>query len=318
MGIEIIKIQNEQQWLERRVFDVTSTESPALFNLSPYLTEFELFHNKRDAIVVKLQPSERMRWGNRLESAIAHGAAEDQGWSISKLDVYMSDLDIRMGSSFDFQIDSSSDGPGIMEIKNVDRLEFARNWIDHGNGQIEAPEHIEMQVQHQMAVSGHKWCAIVALVGGNEQKVLLRNADAEIAQGIRDKVQAFWKRVADNTPPSADYSRDAEFIIKKLYGKSDEGVVLDATNDPDLEDMLTQYRFVSKELGDMEKIKDRHKAKILERIGRASKVLTSIGTLSCGNVKDSAPTVITPDMIGKTYGGRAGYRAFKFNPAKEK
>jgi hypothetical protein len=46
--------------------------------------------------------------------------------SQSKLDVYMSDLDIRMGSSFDFQIDSSSDGPGIMEIKNVDRLEFAQ------------------------------------------------------------------------------------------------------------------------------------------------------------------------------------------------
>lgn len=318
MGIEVIKIENEQQWLERRVFDVTSTESPALFNLSPYLTEFELFHNKRDAIVIRLEPSERMRWGNRLESAIAYGAAEDQGWTISKLDVYMSDLDIRMGSSFDFQIDSSSDGPGIMEIKNVDRLEFARNWIDHGNGQIEAPEHIEMQVQHQMAVSGHRWCAIVALVGGNEQKVLLRNADAEIAQSIRDKVQAFWKRVSDNTPPSADYTRDAEFIIKKLHAQSDPDLVFDASGDDELIDTLDQYRFVSKEIADMEKIKDKHKAKILERIGKASKVLTPFGTLSCGNVKGSEPTVITADMIGKTYGGRAGYRAFKFTPAKEK
>jgi len=317
MGIEIIKIQNEQQWLERRVFDVTSTESSALFDLSPYTTEFELFHNKRDAVVVKLQPSERMKWGNRLESAIAYGAAEDQGWTVNPLDVYMSDLDIRMGSSFDFEIVSQSDGNGILEVKNVDRMEFARNWIDHGNGQIEAPEHIEMQVQHQMAVSGHKWCAIVALVGGNEQKILLRNRDDDIGNSIREKVQAFWKRVEANTPPSADYSKDAEFIIKKLYGQSDEGVVLDATNDPELEDMLTQYRFVSKELGHMEKIKDRHKAKILERIGRASKVLTLIGTLSCGNVKDSAPTVITPDMIGKTYGGRSGYRSFKFTPAKE-
>jgi len=85
MTIQTIEIQNQHQWLTERAKDVTSTEVSALFGLSPYLTEFELFHQKRDAVVVKIEPNERMKWGNRLESAIAQGAAEDMGWNIAKL-----------------------------------------------------------------------------------------------------------------------------------------------------------------------------------------------------------------------------------------
>ena len=136
MSIETIEIESQEQWLQARTKDVTSTEVSALYGLSPYLSEFELFHQKRDGVVVKIEPNERMRWGNRLEAAIAHGAAEDQGWDISKLNVYMRDADAKIGSSFDFEIKSKSDGPGILEIKNVDWLQYQKNWIDDGNGNI--------------------------------------------------------------------------------------------------------------------------------------------------------------------------------------
>ena len=146
MTTETIQIESREQWLQERTKDVTSTEVSALYGLSPYKTEFELFHEKRDGLVVNIQSNERMRWGNRLEAAIAHGAAEEMGWQIAKLNVYMRDIDARIGSSFDFEIKSSSQGPGILEIKNVDWLQYQRNWIDDGAGNIEAPEHIELQI----------------------------------------------------------------------------------------------------------------------------------------------------------------------------
>jgi len=316
MTIQTIEIENQHQWLTERAKDVTSTEVSALFGLSPYLTEFELFHQKRDAVVVKIEPNERMKWGNRLESAIAQGAAEDMGWNIAKLNVYMRDQAARIGSSFDFKIKSSANGPGILEVKNVDWVQYQKNWIDDGNGNIEAPEHIELQVQHQMEISGFEWCAIVALVGGNEQKIVLRNRDRDIGKSIREKTGEFWNRVLQNQPPSADYTRDAEFIIKQLRRDSVEGLVAEA--DAELEDMIKQYEFVRKEAADLEKIKEQRRAEILDRIGPASKVLTSFGTLSTGQVKGRSGTLITPQMVGTVIGATEGYRSFRFYPKKEK
>ena len=316
MTIQTIEIENQHQWLTERAKDVTSTEVSALFGLSPYLTEFELFHQKRDAVVVKIEPNERMKWGNRLESAIAQGAAEDMGWNIAKLNVYMRDQAARIGSSFDFEIKSSANGPGILEVKNVDWVQYQKNWIDDGNGNIEAPEHIELQVQHQMEISGFEWCAIVALVGGNEQKIVLRNRDRDIGKSIREKTGEFWNRVLQNQPPSADYTRDAEFIVKQLHRNAIEGLVAEA--DAELENMIRDYEFIHKEHADLEKLKIQRRAEILERIGHASKVLTSFGSLSTGQVKGRSGTLITPEMVGTVIGATEGYRSFRFYPKKEK
>lgn len=310
---ETIKITSREKWLAERAKDVTSTEVSALFGLSPYLTEFELYHQKRDGVIVTLEETERLKWGQRLEAAIAHGAAEDMGWQIAKMDVYVRDQAARMGSSFDFEILSSSDGPGILEVKNVDRLAYRQNWLDDGKGNIEAPEHIELQAQHQMAVTGRTWCAIVVLVGGNEQKIVLRNRDDDIGAKLRGKVIEFWERVQSGQAPVPDYERDAEYIIKR--SRANEGE--DIQSDNELAEMIRLYQYVSRECSDLEKIKERRKAEILDRIGTASRVFTEFGTLTCGQVQDAPTVVITPEMVGQTIGGRKGYRSFRFTAKKE-
>lgn len=316
MAIEEIEITSHEAWLQERVKDVTSTEVSALYGLSPYITEYELFHQKREGQVVKFAPNERMKWGNRLEAAIAHGAAEDMGWKISKLNVYMRDTDARIGSSFDFQIDSSSDGPGILEIKNVDWLQYKQQWVDDGVGNIEAPEHIELQIQHQMEVRGYSWCALVALVGGNEQKIILRNRDKDIGRDIRKKAGRFWQRIATNCAPSPDYTADAEFIIKQLRNDAEAGLIVHA--DASLTELIEQYARLSLMADEQETLKKAKRAQILERIGKASKVLSPLGSISCGMTKPSPGTIITPDMVGQYVGGREGYRGFRFYQTKEK
>ena len=69
---------------------------------------------------------------------------------------------------------------------------------------------------------------------------------------------------------------------------------------------------------DLEKIKEQRRAEILERIGHASKVITSFGSLSTGQVKGRSGTLITPEMVGTVIGATEGYRSFRFYPKKEK
>lgn len=316
MATEIINFKTEQEWLDLRTKDITSTDVAALFDLSPYKTAFELFHEKRDGVSGSFKSTERMKWGNRLESAIAYGAAEDHGFDVQPLKVYMRDPELRVGSSFDFEILHPEHGKGIMEIKNVDSLIYKRNWKDDGAGAIEAPEHIELQVQHQMLVSGYQWCAIVPFVGGNSTRIVYRRQDPEIANAIKARVIDFWQRVEAGEAPSADYSRDAD-LITQLYSQVNDGEVVNADDTEDLKHLILQFQAAKKAESEAGKLADIYKAQILERVTTAEKIIGSFGSISLSRVKDTPPTTITADMVGKTYGGRAGYRQFKANWKKE-
>lgn len=320
MPTKSIPITDEQSWLENRLLDITSTEVSALYDLSPYQTEFELYHQKKEKHVVRIEENERMTWGKRLEDSIAHGAAETMGWDVEKFDVYMSSPKTRMGSSFDYKINKSNkfdppeDGVGILEIKNVDGVAYRKNWKDDGNGNIEAPEHIELQIQHQMEVADIKWCALVALVGGNTQKIIFRKRDRAIGKDLTKKVAAFWEKVKAGTPPSIDYLKDAEYMIKTLHNQADAGVMLDA--DDDLDRLIDEYNITNKELHSINKTKDSLKAQILERSQKASKIFSKYGTISCGMSKESKGKLITQEMVGTYQSPRKGYRMFRFSSPK--
>ena len=316
MELQVIPVTDRDARLRERTKDVTSTEVSALYGLSPYTTMFELYHHKKDQTVVSIEPNERMKWGNRLEAAIAHGAAEDMGWDIEPMNVYIRDASARMGSSFDFKINSSANGPGILEVKNVDWLQYRDKWIDDGAGNIEAPEHIELQVQHQMEVTGISWAAIVVLVGGNEQKIVLRNRDQKIGKDIRAKIAEFWESIDAGRAPQPDYVADAKFIIKQLANYADANLV--AQSDAALDELIEQYDYLTRSIKEQEGLQQATKAQILQRIGTASKVLSPLGSLSCGSVKGRSGTLITQDMVGTTIGATEGYRNFRFYPKKEK
>ena len=313
MTLKEIPITNKQDWLENRLLDVTSTEVSALFNVNPWQSEFELYNQKKDKVVVNIDDNERMAWGRRLEDSIAQGCAESQGWQVQPFDVYMSDTETRMGSSFDYKI-TSSDELGIMEVKNVDSMVYRTKWVDDGNGHIEAPPHIEMQLQHQLHVSGLSWGCIVALVGGNTQKLIVRARNKEVGQLLETKVKEFWERVKAGTPPDIDYLRDSQYMMKNLYNEADAGVILAA--DEDMDKLVDDYNAINREYVSLGKQKDAVKAQILELSQNASKIVSINGTINCGMTKGSKGKYITQDMVGTYINPRKGFRQFKFNQPK--
>lgn len=313
----IIAPESEEHWLQLRTQDVTSTDVAALFGLSPYKTPFEVFHAKKSGVVERLEPTERMRWGNRLEESIARGAAEDLNWSVAPMKAYVRDESIRIGSSFDFQArrDDAAE-PGLMEVKNVSERAFRDRWKENGAGELEAPEHIELQLQHQLEVADLPWGAIVALVGGCEIRVLLRTRDREIGGIIRAKVGEFWQRIAANEPPPADYRRDAD-VLAALYAQANKGEVYDGTHDEVLAALVSQYAAAQQTLANWETKKIELRGRILEHVGAAEKAVGPWGSLALGATKGTAGRLITPEMVGTTIGGSKGYRQFRLTPKKE-
>lgn len=313
--VEIITPANETHWLSLRTQDVTSTESAALFGMSPYVTHFDLWHRKRSGVVPEFKTNDRMKWGNRLESAIAHGIAEEQGWEIRPMKEYMRDPDARIGSSFDFLITNLGE-PVHLEIKNVDSLAFKQGWIEHDDGTLEAPEHIEMQVQHQMAVSGFNRAYIGAFVGGNRGVVIERHRDEDVIRAIRHRVAEFWRTVDAGQEPEPVMPDDAKALIR-LHQYAEPGKVLDASGDAEIARLVDEYRTAKALAENANEDAEVCKAKLLEAIGDAERVIGTGWKISASMIADTPPTVITADMAGQTYGGRKGYRNMRITTSKK-
>lgn len=314
---ETIHHETEEAWLAARRQDVTSTESAALFGLSPYMTHFELWHAKRGQTVLPFAQNDRMRWGNRLEAAIAAGIAEERGWQIAPMKSYMRLTGERIGSSFDFVILNHPSGkPAHLEIKNVDSLAFRHSWL-RDDEFPEAPAHIEMQVQHQMMVSGFSLSYIGVLVGGNESFVIERERDDRVIAATRQRIAKFWATVDADQEPDAVMPDDAAAVIR-LNQYAEPGKIFDAVGDAEIETLVANYRAASTAEARAKEDKEVAKAELFAWIGDCEKVLGSGWTISTSMQADVPPTVITADMIGNTYGGRKGFRQCRITMKKSK
>jgi len=304
-----IKPPSEQAWLAMRALDVTSTEASALFGMSPYSTEFELWHRKRDEVVISFDPNERMDWGNDLQDTIALSLAKRYGVVVERVVDYMRIEHARMGSSFDFEIFGEADipddefkgdpilremfrkhGPGLFEIKNVDGLVFKQTWPVNDDRSIEAPAHIEIQVQHQLHTRDRAWAAIGVLVGGNRGILLTRQRDIEVGEAIEKRVIEFWQSIADGREPDPKYPADAGAVIK-LFGKSTEKKIFDGRGRADIDALLAEYKAAGDREKQAKEDKDVAKAKVLMIVEDAERIYTDRYSVSAGMIKAQEYTV---------------------------
>jgi predicted phage-related endonuclease len=324
MKRDFLSFTTEEEWLAMRAQDLTSTEVSALFGCSPYATQYSLFHAKTGQLEADFELNDRIRWGNRLEAAIAYGIAEDTGLIVEPFKIYARIPELRMGSSFDFKIIGLDDsytgtdetyrdafrenGPGIMEVKNVDGLQFKRAWISDDHI-MEAPPHIELQVQHQQETADMEWTLIAPLVGGNAPMPFMRQRDRAIGRAIIDKVGEFWHSVETGKAPAPDFSADGDTIAQLLY--QDNGKTVDMSDNARLKELIALHEKAGEDYKAADDKKKALKAEILLTIGHNAKVLVPGFSISAGTTKDSAGTLITPAHIGQRLGGRSGYRMMR-------
>lgn len=311
---------DDAHWHRLRHKDITSTESAALFGLSPYSTAYELAVQKIEDAPPTFGDNERMFWGRMHERTIARVIGAKYGVKVRKLSAYARHESAPMGASFDYEIvgigatPTDDDilqrhylehGPGILECKNVDSFIFARQWKTTDDE--EAPAHIEIQVQHQLEVIGRNWTVLAALVGGNRLDKLIRLRDREVGQAIRAKITKFWMDLAVGTMPPIELPEDAD-IICKLHGYADPGKLFDARGNQTIRELCEAYREAADRAKAADDDKKSAKARILMEIGEAETVIADGYSISAGMVSDAE----IPAYI------RKGYRNLRVTQKKGK
>lgn len=321
--------KTRDEWLALRHKHISSTEASALFGLNPYTTAFEL-------AVVKQQPShdnefnsfegnERSEWGLIQQNAIARRVAQKYGIKARAVNGYAihSYLHCRMGASFDYEIIGLAEGEfdgdtilrdmytkhgaGILEIKNVDYLVFRDQWQEDDEGRREAPAHIEIQVQHQLACIGRLWGAIGVLVGGNKLELLVRMKDHDVNMALTKKCEKFWFDLAKGIMPPVELPADAD-IIGKLYRFATPEKVLDVQEVPDeqISALCAAYKAAAADAKVAEEAKSTAKARLLLLIGDAERVLAKGFTISATSIAETEVPAYT----------RKGYRNVRITPVK--
>jgi hypothetical protein len=211
---------------------ISATQSAALYNASPYITPWMLYHFLRGADI-ESAATDRMSWGLKLQPLVLEQAQQDL-----KLDInanfsqrYVTAKTEPMGYTADALIWCPDRGPGAVEVKCVfDYGVWMREW----DGGKTVPRHHELQLQHQLTVGdgdkSYAWGVIAVWICG-EIKYYERARDDAVSGDLQHRCREFMITVERAKEPDP-FGSSAELpILAKLFPIV-KGSELDLRNDP--------------------------------------------------------------------------------------
>ncbi len=242
---------------------VSASQAAALFNRSPYLTRWMLYHWAKGQDIDG-PGDERMAIGTRLERVILEMAADELGIEVTphKAQTYQAHDTEPVGCTIDATCWDPALGDGVVEAKSVDYLIWKDQWSEEM-----APPHIEIQLQVQLMVREAAWGVIAALVGGNQLKIYRRWPNEHLQKEIVREARAFFEEVANNRcPPIQGMPREFA-VLDAMYPETDSVEV--AAGDEMTAAAVEEYRERKKQAAEAGVAADRAKAQILETAGKA-------------------------------------------------
>ncbi|MDO3387969.1 hypothetical protein QWI17_19145, partial [Gilvimarinus sp. SDUM040013] len=88
------------------------------------------------------------------------------------------------------------------------------------------PEYVELQVMHQLAVTGKQAADVAVLLGGQHLEIHRIERDEQMIARLIELERKFWNYVETDTPPPVDGSASAEAALRCLYPE-DNGQTVD-------------------------------------------------------------------------------------------
>lgn len=270
-------------WLDVRKRGIGSSDSSAAIGLNPYKSPLELWLEKtnRDQHLAKPNPdddSAPVFWGVVLEPVVASQYQRRSGNKVRKVNAVLQHPEIPwMLANIDREVVGSADVQ-ILECKTAG-INGAKLWRDG------VPKYVEVQVMHQLAVTGKQAADVAVLLGGQQLEVYRIERDELLIKHLIELERQFWHYVETDTPPPADGSDSAERALRLLYPE-DDGEELDFTQDQALNEAfftLKQVRHTQAELNQRE---SELKQMLQQAIGSASKALFADGSISWKKSKD--------------------------------
>ncbi|MEX3930374.1 YqaJ viral recombinase family protein [Paraburkholderia phymatum] len=271
-------------WLQVRRTGIGGSDAAAAVGLNPYKSQLELWLEKtgRDAGLPKPDPNdttEPVYWGTLLEPIVAAAYTQQTGNRVRKVHAVLQHPTIPfMLANLDREVIGV---PGVQILECKTAGEFgARHWREG------VPEYVQLQVQHQLAVTGKAAADVAVLLCGQQLDVhRIERDDALIARLIPLEAQ-FWRYVETDTPPPADGSESADRALRCLYPGT--GGTLDFTDDRRLSSVFADLVAVRADIEQRETQEALLKQTIQQAMGEADRAIFETGSVSFKRSRDSA------------------------------
>jgi putative phage-type endonuclease len=306
---------SREDWLEVRKNGIGGSDAAAAVGLSPYMSPLELWLIKtgRDANLPRPDPhdtTEPIYWGTLLEPIVAASYTKQTNNKVRRVNAVLQHPTIPfMLANVDREVVGNRDVQ-LVECKTAGEF-GARLWRDG------VPEYVQLQVQHQLAVTGKQAADVAVLLCGQKLEVhrVIRN-DALIARLIELEA-AFWRYVETDTPPPADGSESADRALRCLYPGA--GGTVDFTGDRNLSATFADLIAVRAEIEARQQVESTLKQTIQQAMGEADRAMFETGSVSYRRSKDSVgidlPRLLAahPHLATQYSVTKAGSRRFLMN-----
>ncbi len=282
------------EWHAKRLRCIGGSEIATLFDKQATWapSRYALWKVKAGLMPADGAVGERPKWGLRLESAIAHGAAEDNGWQLLKGSHQLDNKTDGMGATLDFIIYPTSKlraagflGSGVMQVKNVDFLQHRDYWTG-----AEPPVYVLLQLQHELAVTSFSWGVVVALIAGNDLRIYYYKRDEELIAEIRSRVTDFWNSIRENNPPPPE-GTDSDFEAVKHGAVWQKEEVLDLTYDNEAPELCAEMVRASADKKDAETRYSKARNRLLAKMTGFKKAFVTGYKLKVSEIPPASYTV---------------------------
>lgn len=284
---------------------IGAAEVAALFDASPWLTRYELYHRKRgtiatpdfNAVIDGTPENERIYCGVKLEPVIIEMACERWGYERVPTPAHLTN-GAGLGGHPDQLVVCPDRGPGLLEVKTADWL-VAKGWGD------EPPANYLLQVQTYMGLAHVAWGDVIVLVGGNELRRYQYDFRPKLWAEIEKRVGAFWQDVSNGNEPAVDYARDRGTMTEVLGTPTEE--LADLRDNLDAEQEAIDFLAAKARRDEADHVMEVARTRLLERVGTAGTALLPGHRIGCAMTKGS---VDREAKAGEIIKGRKGYRRF--------
>lgn len=297
-----------EAWLAERRTGLGGSDAAAALGLSPYKSPYDLYLEKRGESTDEVLLPERVRWGNRLEDAIAEEYMERTGRKVHRVNRILRHPEHNfILANLDRRIVGELRG---LEIKNVDKdiARFSEEWGEPGTDAV--PTVYLLQTQHYMAVTGWEAWDLAALVGGNELRVYTIPRDEELIEHMIAQESAFWENVVAGVPPDIRTIEEA----KARYPVS-QPKTIDATDS--IAAIVSELRSLKATAKEAEEAMDEAQARVLAFLGdhdtlmhRGAAIATWKSSKSSKRLDAKAFEAAHPDLAAQYVREFVGARRF--------
>lgn len=301
------------QWLDVRKQGIGSSDAGAAVGLNPYKSQLELWLEKtgQDSGLEKVDPNDEsspMYWGTLLEPIVAAHYTRRTGHKVRRINAVLQHPSHSwMLANIDREVIGAADVQ-ILECKTAG-MSGAMLWKDG------VPEYVQLQVQHQLAVTGKQAADVAVLICGNELRIHRINRDDHLIAQLIELETAFWKQVETRQAPQPDGTDSAGRAIRALYPR-DAGSTVDFSEDAVRSELFSELLTARAALADAESREARLKQHIQLAMGEATRAIFPGGEVSWKRSADSKAVDVArlskeqPPWLGDYLIARPGSRRF--------